>query len=118
MSTFISDTLYVKLAFPFKYSKPRYGTSPFSLICSLLSKDFMLFLFAITAAGVVPCISPKTSHCTSSIVQIVFSLWPFQFSKGILRNQKFIINFDVLSNQRLIHLGQFGLYESMYRLPC
>ena len=29
-------------------------------------------LFAITAAGVVPCGGPKTSPRTSSIVQIIF----------------------------------------------
>ena len=36
-------------------------------------KDLSLFLFAITAAGVVPCCGPKKSPRTSSIVQIGFS---------------------------------------------
>ena len=31
------------------------------------------FLFAITAAGVVPCGGPKKSPRTSSIVQVIFS---------------------------------------------
>ena len=38
-----------------------------------LSKlHFILFLFATTAAGVVPCGGPKKSPRTSSIVQIIF----------------------------------------------
>ena len=49
------------------------------------------FLFAITAAGVVPCGGPKKSPRTSSIVQIIFSFWSFEISEDILRNQKFII---------------------------
>ena len=49
------------------------------------------FLFAITAAGVVPCGGPKKSPRTSSIVQVIFSFWSFEISEDILRNQKFII---------------------------
>ena len=67
-------------------------------------KGSVLFLFAITAAGVVPCGGPKKSPRTSSIVQIIFSLWSFEISEGILRNQKFIIGSDSFSNQRLIYL--------------
>ena len=33
---------------------------------------YQFFLFAITAAGVVPCGGPKKSPRTSSIVQIIF----------------------------------------------
>ena len=50
-------------------------------------KDLSLFLFAITAAGVVPCGGPKKSPRTSSIVQIIFSFWSFEIGEGILRNQ-------------------------------
>ena len=46
-----------------------------------------LFLFPITAAGVVPCGGPKKSPRTSSIVQIIFSFWSFEISEGILRNK-------------------------------
>ena len=35
------------------------------------------FLFAITAAGVVSCGGPKKPTRISSIVQIMFSFWPF-----------------------------------------
>ena len=49
------------------------------------------FLFAITAAGVVPCGGPKKSPRTSSIVQVIFSFWSFEISEDILRTQKFII---------------------------
>ena len=44
-----------------------------------------LVLFAIIAASVVPCGGPKLSHCTSSIVQIIFSFWSFEISAGIRR---------------------------------
>ena len=40
-------------------------------------------LFAITAAGVVPCGGPKKSPRTSSIVQIIFLFRSFEISKGI-----------------------------------
>ena len=42
-------------------------------------------LFAITAAGVVPCWDPKTSPRTSSIVQIIFNFWSFEINRNILR---------------------------------
>ena len=38
----------------------------------LLLKDLTIILFAITAAGVVPCGGHKKSPRTSSIVQIIF----------------------------------------------
>ena len=52
------------------------------------------YLFAITAAGAVPCGGPKKSSRTSSIVQIIFSIWSFEICEGILRNQKTIISLD------------------------
>ena len=42
-----------------------------ALNVSLLPKDLTI-IFAITAAGVVPCGGPKKSPRTSSIVQIIF----------------------------------------------
>ena len=68
------------------------------------------FLFAMTAAGVVPCGGPKKSPRTASIVQIIFSFWSFENSEGILRNQKKIFGLDSFSNKRLIYLAPFGLY--------
>ena len=50
---------------------------------------YTLILFAIT--GVVPCVGPKKSPRTSSIVQVIFSFWSFEISEDILRNQTFII---------------------------
>ena len=38
----------------------------------------LYILFAITAAGVVPCGGPKKSPRTSSIVQIIFYLGPLR----------------------------------------
>ena len=64
-------------------------------------KGSLFILFAITAAGVVPCGGPKMSPRTSSIVQIIFSFWFFEISEGILRNQKLIISLDLFSRQRL-----------------
>ena len=67
-------------------------------LCSLLLKEFSFILFAITAAGVVPCDGPKTSPRTSSIVQIIYSFWSFEIREGIMRNSKIIIGFDSFSN--------------------
>ena len=39
----------------------------------------------------MPCGGPKKSPRTSSIVQVIFSVWSFEISEDILRNQKFII---------------------------
>ena len=52
---------------------------------------YTLILFSITAAGVVPCVGPKMSPRTSSIVQVIFSFWSFEISEDILRNQTLII---------------------------
>ena len=45
-------------------------------------------LFVVTAAGVVPCGTPKKRPRTSSIVQFIFYFWSFEISRNILRNQK------------------------------
>ena len=42
---------------------------------------------------------------TSSIVQNIFSIWSFEISKGILRNQPIIKGLDSFSDQRLIYFG-------------
>ena len=81
------------------------------ILCNTELKDLsFVFLFAITATGVVPCGSPKMSPRTSSIVPIIFSFWSFEISEGILRNQKIIIGLDSFSNQSLIYFALFGLY--------
>ena len=49
-----------------------------------------LILFAITAAGVVPCGGPKMSPRTS-LMQIIFSFWSFETSDCILRNQNLLL---------------------------
>ena len=77
---------------------------------SFSDQDFSLLLFAITAAGVVPCGDPKKSPRTSSIVQIIFSFWSFEISEDILRFQKFITGLDSISNQCFIYLAPFGNY--------
>ena len=67
------------------------------------------FLFAITAAGAVPCGGPKKSLHASSIVQIIFSFWSFEIRDRILRNQNIIIGLDSFSNQSLLYLAPFEL---------
>ena len=49
----------------------------------LLPKDPFFILFAITAAGVMPCGSSKKSPRTSSVVQIIFFFLSFEISKYI-----------------------------------
>ena len=48
------------------------------------------FLFAITAAGVVPCGGPKKSPRTSSIVQAIFSFWSFEISEDIQNSRNLL----------------------------
>ena len=59
-----------------------------------LKGTHFLFLFAFTAAGVVPCGGRKTSPRTSTIVQFIFYFWSFEISVNILRNQKYMISLD------------------------
>ena len=49
---------------------------------------FFLFLFAVTAAGVVQSDGRKTSPRTSTIVQFGFCVWSFEISVNNKRNQK------------------------------
>ena len=54
----------------------------------LLKEIIIIFLFVVTAAGVVPCGILKKRPRTSSIVQFIFYFWSFEISRNILRNQK------------------------------
>ena len=63
-------------------------------------------LFAITAAGVVPCGGPKSLPVHHHSADYI-SFWSFEISEDILRNQK-IIGLDSFSDQRLINLAPFG----------
>ena len=56
----------------------------------LLKELIFIFLFVVTAAGVVPCGSPKKRPRTSSIVQFIFYFKSFEISRNILRNQKIL----------------------------
>ena len=49
---------------------------------------FFLFVFVITAAGVLPHVGHKKSVRASSIVQIIFYVRPFEINDDILRAQK------------------------------
>ena len=48
-------------------------------------RNSLFILFAITAAGVVPCGAPKKSLRTSPIVQFILYIWAFEISGTILR---------------------------------
>ena len=76
---------------------------PFSHLFALKGSRYY-FVFAITATGVVPCGGPKKSPRILSIVQIIFSFWSFDISESILRNPKFIIGLDSLTNVLYIWL--------------
>ena len=61
------------------------------IMFSLLLKELIFIIsFVVTAAGVVPCGSPKKRPRTSSIVQFIFYVWSFEISRNILRNQKIL----------------------------
>ena len=58
---------------------------PISVECFLYSKrDYFLFSFAITAAGIVLSGGPKKSPRASSIVQFKFSICSFKTSESVL----------------------------------
>ena len=82
-------TFLYKLADTFGFSP--HGLTP---VFARLKNEFLPFiqaskgsnlyiLFAITAAGVVPCGGRKKSPRTSSIVQIIFLFRSFEISKDI-----------------------------------
>ena len=55
------------------YPKQLSGPPSFFLMYLLLFKELIIiFLFVVTAAGVVPCGIPKKRSRTSSIVQFIF----------------------------------------------
>ena len=47
-------------------------------------------IFAITAAGVVPCGGPKKSPRTSFIVQAIFSFCSFEISEDIQNSRNLL----------------------------
>ena len=80
----------------------------------LLKELILIFLFVVTAAGVVLCGSPKKRPRTSTIVQFIFYVWSFEISRNILRNQK-NNRFRFIYSE---HFQSFGthldLYQSLY----
>ena len=56
----------------------------------LIKELIFIHLFLVTAAGVVPCGSPKKRPRTSSIVQFIFYVWSLEIRRNILRNQKIL----------------------------
>ena len=60
---------------------------------SELKGNHFYISFAVTAAGVVLCGSPKKQPRTPSLMQLIFFSWSFEISGNILRNQKLFICF-------------------------
>ena len=48
-----------------------------------------VLLFAITAAGVVPCGGPKKYPRTSFIVQIIYPFWSFEIGEGVEKSENY-----------------------------
>ena len=62
---------------------------PFNASSISINANFIIiFLFVVTAAGVVPCGNPKKRPRIPSIVQFIFYVWSFEIGGDILRNQK------------------------------
>ena len=60
-----------------------------------------IFLYAINAAGVVPCDGRKKFPHTSAIVQIIFYSWSFKISgNGPKINFKLMLCLEPYSRQR------------------
>ena len=70
-------------------------------------------LFAITAAGVVPCGGPKRSPRISSIVQIMFSFSSFEIREGIWGSLKILLGSDSFSKQ-FYNIGLNWVYISPF----
>ena len=71
-------------------------------------------LFVVTAAGVVPCSSPKKRPRTSSIVQFIFYFWSFEISRNILRIRKCIRFSFIYSKQFKLFEHHLDLYQLLY----
>ena len=59
-------------------------------VFTALKGTHFYFLFVVTAAGVVPCGSPKKRPRTSSIVLFIFYFWSFEISGNIEKSENII----------------------------
>ena len=75
----------------------------------------VLFLFVVTAAGVVPCGSPKKRPRTSSTVQFIFYFWSFEIGrlKYSEKSEK-IVCLDSYVLNSLSSLDTIWIYISHY----
>ena len=74
-------------------------------MCSLLLKDLSYLLLLQLVLCRVAAL--KKSTRTSSIVQVIVSVWYVEISEDILRNQKLIIGQESFSNHSLKYLVPF-----------
>ena len=80
----------------------------------LLKELISIFLFVITAVGVLPCGIRKKRPRTSSLVQFIFYVWSFEISGNILRNQKSYRFRFIYSKQFELFEPHLDLYQSLY----
>ena len=76
----------------FSFCLRSFTGKTFNLLLDVLHfSAYFYILFVVTAAGAVPCGSPKKRPSTTSIVQFIFYSWSFEYSRNILRNQKILL---------------------------
>ena len=81
-------------------------------VFTALKGTHFYILFVVTAAGVVPCGSPKKQPRTSSIVQFIFYFWSFEISRNISKKSENIIDLDSYILNSLNNLNTFWIYIS------
>ena len=97
----------------FWLSLPVHSGSLKRIDISLLLKELIfIFLFVVTAAGVVPCGSLKKRPRTSSIAQFIFYFRSFEISRNILTNQKNIIGLDAYMSL-VVRKPVFGVFDQV-----
>ena len=99
------------------YPKKICLAHPLSFECFLLllKELIFIFLFVVTAAGIVTCGSSKKRPRTSAIVQFIFYFWSFEISRNILlysEKSENIIGLDSYILNIFSHLEPIWIYIS------
>ena len=76
----------------------------------LLKEHIIIFLFVVTAAGVVPCGIPKTRPRTSSIVQFIFYFLVLCDQQKYSEKSENIIGLDSYILNSFSYLSPFQIY--------
>ena len=85
-------------------------------VFTALKGTHFYILFVVTAAGVVPCGSPKKRPRTSAIVQFIFYFWSFEIRRNIVKSENSvnIIGLDSYILNSLSHLEPIWIHMSLY----